>query len=186
MTPVAHQAELVIGPEAVAANGHREQLAVINPADQTVVGYAPVADAGLVDAAVTSATEAFRGWSARPAAQRAGHLVQIAAWIRSSERHLAHRLTLEQGKPLSEAASEVETAARAFDFYAAEAVRVDGQVIATESATLRSLVIRQPFGVVAAITTCWPGTPGWRRSALPAGRRPVGGCSSWPPGTSRA
>jgi len=153
MTPAAHRAQLVVGCEAVAADGHGEQTAVINPADQTVIGYAPVAGAGLVDAAVTSATEAFRRWSARPAAQRAAHLEAIAAWIRSSERQLTHSLTLEQGKPLSEAASEVETAARAFDFYAAEAVRVNGEIIPTESATLRSLVIRQPFGVVAAITT---------------------------------
>jgi succinate-semialdehyde dehydrogenase/glutarate-semialdehyde dehydrogenase len=153
MTPAAHRAQLVVGREAVAADGHGEEAAVINPADQSVAGYAPVAGAGLVDAAVTSAAEAFGGWSARPAAQRAAHLSQIAAWIRSNDRHLAHSLTLEQGKPLSEAASEVETAARAFDFYAAEAVRVNGQIIPTESATLRSLVIRQPFGVVAAITT---------------------------------
>jgi succinate-semialdehyde dehydrogenase / glutarate-semialdehyde dehydrogenase len=153
MTAAPHRAELVIGREVVTTSRRGEEAAVINPADQTVVGYAPVADAGLVDAAVASAAEAFGGWSARPAAQRAGHLETIAAWIRSNGQRLARSLTLEQGKPLSEAASEVETAAKAFDFYAAEAVRVDGQIIPTESATLRSLVIRQAFGVVAAITT---------------------------------
>jgi acyl-CoA reductase-like NAD-dependent aldehyde dehydrogenase len=153
MTWAPHRAELVVGRDIVAADGGREEAAVINPADQSVVGYAPVADAGLVDAAVTSAAEAFPGWAARPAGQRAGCLSSIAEWIRSNGARLARSLTLEQGKPLSEAASEVETAAEAFDFYAAEAVRINGQTIPTGSSTLRSLVIHQPFGVVAAITT---------------------------------
>jgi succinate-semialdehyde dehydrogenase / glutarate-semialdehyde dehydrogenase len=147
------RAEVVVGAEVIGGDGRLEQAAVTNPADQTVVGYAPVADAGLVDAAVASAAAAFPAWSARPTVQRSGQLSAIAAWIRSNGPRLARSLTLEQGKPLSEAASEVETAAKAFDYYAAEAVRVDGLIIPTESATLRSLVIRQPFGVVAAITT---------------------------------
>jgi acyl-CoA reductase-like NAD-dependent aldehyde dehydrogenase len=153
MTSAPRRAELMVGREVIGGDDRLEQAAVINPADQTVVGYAPVADAGLVEAAVASAAAAFRDWSGRPAIQRAGHLSSVAAWIRSNGPRLARSLTLEQGKPLSEAASEVETAAKAFDYYAAEAVRVDGQIIPTESATLRSLVIRQPFGVVAAITT---------------------------------
>ncbi|HTU06373.1 MAG TPA: aldehyde dehydrogenase family protein [Trebonia sp.] len=153
MTTVPLRAELVVGETVVPADGRREEAPVINPADQTVAGYAPVADAGLVDAAVTSAADAFPDWAARPAAQRAGYLSEIAGWIRSNAPRLARTLTLEQGKPLSESLSEAETAARAFDYYAAEAVRAYGQTIPTDSATLRSLVLRQPFGVVAAITT---------------------------------
>jgi succinate-semialdehyde dehydrogenase / glutarate-semialdehyde dehydrogenase len=146
------RAELVIGTAAISS-GDGETSTVLNPADQTIVGYAPVADAGVVDEAVRSAAEAFRGWAALPADRRAGHLSAIAGWIRSNAPRLARTLTLEQGKPGSEAASEVAAAARAFDYYAAEAVRVYGQTIPTESATLRSVVLRQPIGVVAAITT---------------------------------
>jgi succinate-semialdehyde dehydrogenase / glutarate-semialdehyde dehydrogenase len=153
VTPVPVQAELIIGRDVIGVGSGRETAAVINPADQTVAGYAPVADAVLVDVAVTSAARAFPAWSSLPAARRAGHLSAVAAWIRSNGARLARSLTLEQGKPLGEAATEVETAAKAFDYYAAEAVRVPGQIIPTESATLRSLVVRQPFGVVAAITT---------------------------------
>jgi succinate-semialdehyde dehydrogenase / glutarate-semialdehyde dehydrogenase len=153
MTTVPLRAELVVGEAVVPADGRRGEASVINPADQTVAGYAPVADAGLVDAAVTSAADAFPDWSARPAAQRASHLSEIAGWIRSNAQRLARTLTLEQGKPLSESLSEAEAAAKAFDYYAAEAVRAYGQTIPTDSATLRSLVLRQPFGVVAAITT---------------------------------
>jgi succinate-semialdehyde dehydrogenase / glutarate-semialdehyde dehydrogenase len=153
MTAVPLRAELVAGGTVVPADGRREQAAVINPADQTIAGYAPVADAELVDAAVTSAVDAFPDWSARPAARRAACLSEIAGWIRSNAPRLARTQTLEQGKPLTESLSEAETAAKAFDYYAAEAVRVYGQTIPTDSATLRSLVLRQPFGVVAAITT---------------------------------
>jgi succinate-semialdehyde dehydrogenase / glutarate-semialdehyde dehydrogenase len=142
---------LVIGGELVTAGDG--QAEITNPADQSVVGHAPVAGTGLIDAAVTSARAAFPGWAALPATARAGHLTAIAAWIRSNAAHLARTLTLEQGKPLSESRSEVETAAKAFDFYAAEAERVYGQTIPTDSPTLRSTVIRQPLGVVAAITT---------------------------------
>jgi succinate-semialdehyde dehydrogenase / glutarate-semialdehyde dehydrogenase len=146
------RAELVIGTATVSADDG-DATTVINPADQEVVGYVPVADESRVDEAVTSAAAAFPGWAALPAYQRAVHLSAIAGWIRSNAPRLARTLTLEQGKPGSEAASEVAAAARAFDYYAAQAVRVYGQTIPTESATLRSVVLRQPFGVVAAITT---------------------------------
>jgi acyl-CoA reductase-like NAD-dependent aldehyde dehydrogenase len=149
---IPSRAELVIGSLIVSTDGHREESAVLNPADQEVIGYAPVANAQLVDQAVTAAAEAFPAWSKLPAPRRAHHLSAIASWIKSNAPRLARSLTLEQGKPLSEAASEVEAAAKAFDYYAAEAVRIYGQTIPTDSATLRSLVIRQPFGVVAAIT----------------------------------
>jgi succinate-semialdehyde dehydrogenase / glutarate-semialdehyde dehydrogenase len=151
MTPA--RAELVIGAARVRADGRRDETPVLNPADQQVVGYAPVADERLVDEAVTAAAEAFPAWSALPAPRRADHLSAVAAWIRSNAERLARSLTVEQGKPLSEAAGEVAAAAAAFDYYAAEAIRVHGQTIPTDSPTLRSLVIRQPIGVTAAITT---------------------------------
>jgi len=149
----AARAELVIGAARVQADGRRDETPVLNPADQRVVGYAPVADERLVDEAVMAAAGAFPAWAALPAPRRADHLSAIAAWIRSHAQRLARSLTLEQGKPLSEATGEVAAAAAAFDHYAAEAVRVYGQTIPTDSPTLRSLVIRQPIGVTAAITT---------------------------------
>ena len=151
MTPI--HAELVVGGSHVQAEAGHEPLPVTNPANQEVVGYAPVADPSLVDEAVTQASLAFPTWSTTPAPQRSSRLFAIASWIRANRDRLASTLTLEQGKPLGEARSEVDAAAQAFDYYAAEAVRVYGQVIPTGSATLRSFVLRQPLGVVAAITT---------------------------------
>jgi succinate-semialdehyde dehydrogenase / glutarate-semialdehyde dehydrogenase len=147
------RAELIVGAKTVPAGAGDEAVAVTNPANQEVVGYAPAADAGLVDEAVDTASAAFPEWSRAPAPQRAGHLVAIASWVRANKDRLARTLTLEQGKPLSEARSEVEAAAQAFDYYAAEAVRVYGEVVPTGSKTMRSFVLRQPIGVVAAITT---------------------------------
>jgi succinate-semialdehyde dehydrogenase / glutarate-semialdehyde dehydrogenase len=153
MTQAPVQAQLVVGPAFVPTNSGYEPLTVTNPADQSVVGQAPIADAYLVDEAVAQAAQAFAPWSTTPAPQRAARLVAIAAWIRANSGRLARTLTLEQGKPIGEAVSEVGAAAQAFDYYAAEAVRVYGQVIPTASATVRSFVVRQPLGVVAAIAT---------------------------------
>jgi succinate-semialdehyde dehydrogenase / glutarate-semialdehyde dehydrogenase len=134
-----------------AADGQADEVS--DPATQSVIGHAPVASAAAVDAAVESAAEASASWAALPAATRAAHLAAIAGWTREHAGDLATTLTLEQGKPRSEAAGEVDAAARAFDYYAAEAVRVRGETIPTASRTLRSVVIRQPIGVTAAVGT---------------------------------
>ena len=84
------RSELVIGSLIVSADGHGEETEVLNPADQEVIGYAPVADAELVDQAVTAAADAFPSWSKLPATRRASHLSAIASWIRSDTLRLAH------------------------------------------------------------------------------------------------
>jgi len=132
---------------------HGELDQVSDPGTQSVIGYAPVASPAAVGAAVESAAEASGSWAALPADARGAHLAAIAGWIRQHAGDLATTLTLEQGKPRSEAAGEVDAAARAFDYYAAEAVRVRGETIPTASPTLRSVAIRQPVGVAAAIGT---------------------------------
>jgi succinate-semialdehyde dehydrogenase / glutarate-semialdehyde dehydrogenase len=160
---------LTIGGRTVAGAGSDE---VTDPATGTVIGHAPVADEQEVDAAVRAAAEAFGPWAALPATKRSAHLAAIAGWIRSRAADLATTLTLEQGKPRSEAVGEVDAAAKAFDYYAAEAVRVRGETIPTGSPTLRSVAIRQPIGVAAAIGTWnYPlGIMAWKMApALAAG-----------------
>ncbi|HEY1642122.1 MAG TPA: aldehyde dehydrogenase family protein [Streptosporangiaceae bacterium] len=177
-------ASLVLGDAAVTATGADGDIPVINPADQQVIGYAPAAGTQLVDDAVHAAAQAAGDWSALPAARRGAHLSAIARWIREQAGQLARTLTLEQGKPLSEAASEVAAAATAFDYYAAEAIRVYGQTVPTDSPTLHSLVIRQPYGVTAAITTWnYPlGLMAWKLApALAAGCTVVAKPSEYTP-----
>jgi len=146
-------ATLVIGGQPVGDGDGLGMATVTDPATQRVVGEAPMADQPTVDAAVRGAAAAFGPWAALPATARAAHLTAVAAWIRSHADGLATTLTLEQGKPRSESLGEVEAAAKAFDYYAAEAVRIRGETIPTASPTLRSVTLKQPMGVVAAIGT---------------------------------
>jgi len=83
--------------------------------------------------------------------QRANFMHKAANLIRKHEEEISRLLTQEQGKPLLEARGEVRGAANAVDYYAEEAYRILGEVIPTNSARRRSLIIKQPIGVVGAI-----------------------------------
>lgn len=146
-------AGLTIGDHTVSRGGGLDAAPVVDPATQEVIGWAPVADESTVAAAVSAAAKAFGPWADLPATTRSRHLAAIADWIRAHGPQLSRALTLEQGKPPSEASSEVNAAAEAFDYYAAQAERVYGETMPTASPTLRSVVIKQPMGVVAAIGT---------------------------------
>jgi succinate-semialdehyde dehydrogenase/glutarate-semialdehyde dehydrogenase len=113
-----------------------------------------VADAGREDAtqAVEAAHRAFPGWAAMAAPDRAKLLFKAAALILERKEELARILTSEQGKPLKEAQGEVEYAAGFVTWYAEEGKRVYGETIPASVAHKRLLVIKQPVGVVAAIT----------------------------------
>ena len=108
---------------------------VVDPATQEVIGWAPVADEASVDAAVTAAAKAFGPWAAAPAVTRATCLAAMANWIRAHGPELSRTLTLEQGKPPSEASGEVKAAFDAFEYYAAQAERVYGETMPTASPT---------------------------------------------------
>jgi succinate-semialdehyde dehydrogenase/glutarate-semialdehyde dehydrogenase len=126
-------------------------IEVLNPSTGALVGKVPnlgVADAGL---AVAAAKAAFRRWAGLTGSARAAHLKAWHRLIRANRHDLATILTAEQGKPFAEAMAEIDYAAEYVEFYAEEATRLSGEVIAA-GRTSRSLVLRQPSGVVAAIT----------------------------------
>lgn len=161
---------LLIDGRRVGADG--TTLSVTNPADGQVVGSIPAADGAAIDAAVQAAHRAFGSWSQTTADVRARYLLRLAAWAEDNMDLLARLTTLEQGKPLSEARSEVSQVAKSLRYYAAEATRLFGETIPTESGTLRSSVIRQPIGVAACIVGWnYPlGLMGWKIApALAAG-----------------
>ena len=139
-------AVLTIGDQTISRGGGLDAAPVVDPATQEVIGWAPLADESTVAAAVSAAAEAFGPWADLPATTRSGHLAAMAGWIRAHGPQLSRTLTLEQGKPPSEASSEVKAAADAFDYYAAQAERVYGETMPTASRTLRSVVIKQPDG----------------------------------------
>jgi succinate-semialdehyde dehydrogenase/glutarate-semialdehyde dehydrogenase len=123
-----------------------------NPATGEVLGSA--ADAGVEDVrdAIAAASAAFAPWAARTAYERAEVLARAQRLMLERRDDLARRLTLEQGKPLRMARAEVGYAADFLSWFAEEAKRVYGETIPAPRADQRFLVLRQPLGVVGAIT----------------------------------
>ena len=129
----------------------RDVQAVVDPATGDAIGDVPMASAADLDAALAAAEQGFKLWRATDADARSGVLRAAAALIRERAEFIARTLTTEQGKPLSEARSEVLSSAAMFDWYAEEGRRVYGRVLVRPTGT-RSIVIRQPVGPVAAFS----------------------------------
>ncbi|HLT59249.1 MAG TPA: NAD-dependent succinate-semialdehyde dehydrogenase [Limnochordales bacterium] len=127
-------------------------FAVTDPA--TGETLATVADAGREDtrAAIEAAHAAFPAWSRTPAMARGRILRHVAALMRERKETLARQLTREMGKPITEARGEIEYAASFLDWFAGEGERVYGDIIPQAVPGKRHLVLKQPVGVVAAIT----------------------------------
>lgn len=130
----------------------REDSFVRDPATGTSVGHVPTMSADLVRSAVGAARDAFAGWSATAPQERGKILRRLSQLISGHTEDLAGLLTAEQGKPLAEARAEIGSAAAYFDFFAEEARRLNGEIIASPRADSRILVSHKPIGVVAAIT----------------------------------
>jgi succinate-semialdehyde dehydrogenase / glutarate-semialdehyde dehydrogenase len=141
---------LVDGKWVPAASGARFE--VIDPGTDELVATVP--DGGEHDArvAVDAASAAFPAWRARPADERAKALRRMSDLMLQRKDELAVLLTREQGKPFAEARTEIVYAASFFEWSAEEARRVGGEYIPAAHANKRIVVMRQPVGVVAAIT----------------------------------
>ncbi len=125
---------------------------VTNPATGTDI--AQVCNAGVqeTELAVIAAKDAFVVWSATTANQRAQLLRNWFNLMMEHQADLARILTLEQGKPLAEARGEIAYGASFIEWFAEEGKRVYGDTIPAPSNDKRIVVIKQPVGVVAAIT----------------------------------
>ncbi|MDR5886105.1 NAD-dependent succinate-semialdehyde dehydrogenase [Vreelandella janggokensis] len=125
---------------------------VINPATGEVV--AQVANAGADDArmAIEAAHRALPAWRAKTAKERSTILRRWHDLMLEHQNDLAMIMTYEQGKPLAEAKGEVAYGASYIEWFAEEAKRIYGDVIPTVANDRRLITIKQPVGVVAAIT----------------------------------
>ena len=125
---------------------------VYDPFDGSLL--AEVADLGAVETerAITAATEAFPGWSQRTAGERSAVLRKWHDLILQHQEDLALLMTSEQGKPLSESRGEVAYGASFVEWFAEEGRRAYGDVIPSHRGDSRILALKQPVGVVAAIT----------------------------------
>ncbi|WP_237152609.1 NAD-dependent succinate-semialdehyde dehydrogenase [Oryzibacter oryziterrae] len=125
---------------------------VTNPATGAVIAKVPNFGAAETSAAIDHAAAAMEAWAAKVAKERSNILRRWFDLIIANRDDLALILTSEQGKPLAEARGEIDYAAAYIEFYAEEAKRVYGETLPSHRADARILVIRQPVGVVAAIT----------------------------------
>lgn len=130
----------------------QETMEVINPADGSYLAAVP--DLGVEDAAraIEAAEVAFKSWKKTTAKERAVILRRWFELITENADALAELLTKEQGKPLREAKGEVLSCASFFEWYGEEAKRTYGETIPSNMGSTRLLTVKQPIGVVAAIT----------------------------------
>lgn len=128
-----------------------EIFEVINPVSAKPMGTAARACAAETRRALEAANLAFQTWRWATPDERSKALKKAARAIAEKEEELARILTEEHGKPLGDARKEIRSAIDTFEYYGEEARRVRGEVAPSKSATARSLIIRQPIGVVAAI-----------------------------------
>ena len=124
---------------------------VINPATEGVLGQVPLASTADLDDAMAAASNGFRIWSRTSPKRRAEVIFKATALMRQRQEEIATAITLEQGKPITEARLEVIRGCEFFEWDAGEALRTYGRVIPSEPG-IRYVVIHQPVGVVAAFS----------------------------------
>ena len=139
-----------MGGQWIAAGDNA--IEVTNPATGDLIGRVPRLGAAETEAAIAAAEAAQLAWAARTAKERAAVLRRWYDLMIENADALARILTMEQGKPLAEARGEILYGASFIEWFAEEARRVYGDVIPAHAADKRIVVIRQPVGVVAAIT----------------------------------
>lgn len=144
-----HQA-LIHG--AWTAAGDAVTTRIRNPATGEDLGSVPLMGATETRRAVNAAATALPAWRSRTASDRAAMLRCWHDLILQHQEDLAVIMTNEQGKPLREARGEIAYAASFVEWFAEEGKRVYGDVIPANNPDCRVVVIRQPVGVVAAIT----------------------------------
>jgi succinate-semialdehyde dehydrogenase/glutarate-semialdehyde dehydrogenase len=123
-----------------------------NPATGEVLTTVPYAGTAETRRAIEAASRAFGAWRAKTADERAKVLRRWYELMLAHQDDLATLMTSEQGKPWAESRGEIGYAASFIEWFAEEARRIDGDVIASPWADKRIIVVREPVGVCAAIT----------------------------------
>src|SRR5947209_7465107 len=127
-------------------------LTVLNPATAEAIGTVSRAERSDLDLALDAAQKGFFAWRKIAAFERSKIMRTAAELIRSRVDTIARILTTEQGKPLSEAKSEILNGADVIDWFAEEARRAYGRVIPPRAEGVYQLVIKEPVGPVAAFS----------------------------------
>ena len=126
-------------------------MPVLNPATEEVLGRLPRADTADLDDALAAAEKGFEIWSRTSPRERSDTIMRAAALMRERQEEIAQAITLEHGKPITQARLEVIRGAEFFEWDAGEAMRAYGRVIPAARGHKFS-VHHQPIGVVAAFS----------------------------------
>ena len=125
---------------------------VTNPADQSRLGTVPKMGANETRRAIEAAEAAWPAWRAKTAKERATILRKWYALMMESQEDLAVLMTAEQGKPLAESRGEIAYSANFVEWFAEEGKRIYGDTIPPHQSDKRIVVVKEPVGVIAAIT----------------------------------
>src|SRR5262245_45107366 len=124
-----------------------------NPSDLSdVVGHYASGDEAATAGAVAAAKAAFPQWASATPQVRADFLDAIGSEILARKEEIGRLLSREEGKPLADGIGEVARAGQIFKFFAGEALRIEGSVVASVRPGIDVTVTREPLGVVGLIT----------------------------------
>ena len=156
MTLTLERQDLMPGRQLIGAEwrdaSDARRLDVTDPATDTVFASVPDGTAADARAAVDAAHAAFPAWRAVPAKQRAQILKRWNDLVMAHQEDLGRLISREQGKPLAEGRGEVAYAASYIEWFAEEATRANGDIIPAPVPGRRMFALKEPVGVVAAIT----------------------------------
>jgi succinate-semialdehyde dehydrogenase/glutarate-semialdehyde dehydrogenase len=149
-TELLRSANYIAGEWLAAQPGRT--LAVTDPATGELIANVPDSTASAARAAVDAAHAAFPAWRKTPAKARAQILKRWNDLVLAHQEDLGRLISREQGKPLAEGRGEVAYAASYIEWFAEEATRANGDVIPAPVPGRRMFALREPVGVVAAVT----------------------------------
>jgi succinate-semialdehyde dehydrogenase/glutarate-semialdehyde dehydrogenase len=132
----------------IAVQGLGESLSVLNPATEQEVASIREATKEQAQEALKSAQQAFPSWSGLSLQQRGEWMERLAQAIEQHQEQIVEVLMSETGKPLAQATEDFEMLPRCLRYYYEEAKRLHGRIIEDESNAVRSVIMRQPLGVV--------------------------------------
>ncbi|MEF1289148.1 NAD-dependent succinate-semialdehyde dehydrogenase [Vibrio sp. M260118] len=146
--------QLLSNPSLVSliSEQNEQGLEVTNPATGEALGYAPASSEQEIVDGIERAHIAQKEWAALPAKTRSNLLKRWYQLVLDNKDDLAKLMTLEQGKPFSEAQGEVLYGASFIEWFSEEAKRTYGETIPAPSQDKRIVTLKQPIGVACAIT----------------------------------
>lgn len=131
---------------------NKKSIPVFNPFDEKIIGHVPDCGINETKQAIQAANSAWKKWRELTSLQRCELMWNWAKLIDENKEDLAIIMTVEQGKPITESRGEIDYANSFIKWFAEEARRIYGDIIPSDKPNQHLLVIKQPVGVVGAIT----------------------------------